>query len=456
MKEVELPNGSVGEFPDTMSDAAIAAVLRKQFPSDTLRKTNPYENVGMTARNALRGLGVQPHGEEALTDWLPQSSAGLGAFAASSMIGGPIGRKIVNKIAPEIVQQSPFLRRLAERGVRVLGQTLGGGMGALASGQNPVSGAERGFGTGVAGEVASVPIDMLSRSVARPIVEKLDSRALSAAAAKIHDALPRVQNQVELHKLMVGTAGEELIGTALQNELAPILKATGTLRFRIPALDRWTGAPGTYTAAEAIEEMRNISMRGYTPAGDPRGAMSAVDARKLRHLAREQITAAIGGDRQYLVPNQPGSTGLVSPVMGKDFDAAMKKYAKGREIVDVISDPRVWEAQPGQQSRLNMRALQEIVGTEEFRDVQKTLGRDAERFLRAVYRGGSQLERDIPGGMRLHVGSGLGGRPHAYFYPHFPSFAGPEAPAIARKGGTAGYVSPIVSFGMLGIGGDDQ
>jgi hypothetical protein len=30
--EVELPNGSIGEFPDEMTPDAISSVLRNQFP----------------------------------------------------------------------------------------------------------------------------------------------------------------------------------------------------------------------------------------------------------------------------------------------------------------------------------------------------------------------------------------------------------------------------------------
>lgn len=56
MREVELPNGSIGEFPDTMDDAAIASVLRKQFPAKTYSDApgENYSNEGRSRPATLR------------------------------------------------------------------------------------------------------------------------------------------------------------------------------------------------------------------------------------------------------------------------------------------------------------------------------------------------------------------------------------------------------------------
>jgi hypothetical protein len=56
MREVELPNGSIGEFPDTMDDAAIASVLRKQFPAKpyTNAPGENYSNEGRSRAPTLR------------------------------------------------------------------------------------------------------------------------------------------------------------------------------------------------------------------------------------------------------------------------------------------------------------------------------------------------------------------------------------------------------------------
>jgi len=39
MPDIKLPDGSIGVFPDTMSDTEIAAVLQKQFPHRPSRPT---------------------------------------------------------------------------------------------------------------------------------------------------------------------------------------------------------------------------------------------------------------------------------------------------------------------------------------------------------------------------------------------------------------------------------
>ncbi|KIQ20550.1 hypothetical protein RT97_28280 [Variovorax paradoxus] len=56
MREVELPNGSIGEFPDSMDDAAIASVLRKQFPAKTYTDApgENYSNEGRSQAPTLR------------------------------------------------------------------------------------------------------------------------------------------------------------------------------------------------------------------------------------------------------------------------------------------------------------------------------------------------------------------------------------------------------------------
>ena len=50
MREIELPNGSIGEFPDNMDDAAIASVLRKQFPAKSYTDA-PGENFSNEGRS---------------------------------------------------------------------------------------------------------------------------------------------------------------------------------------------------------------------------------------------------------------------------------------------------------------------------------------------------------------------------------------------------------------------
>ena len=58
MREVELPNGSIGEFPDTMSDGAIAAVLSKQFPPPKSAASRVVDGALDAAKNLGTGLAT--------------------------------------------------------------------------------------------------------------------------------------------------------------------------------------------------------------------------------------------------------------------------------------------------------------------------------------------------------------------------------------------------------------
>jgi hypothetical protein len=390
-----------------------------------------------------------------------------------ALAAAPFAGKAIGKVAPKLLAQSPAVARWLTRGARV-GLTAGGGAGGAAVGGEDIArGAKTGAAAAATGEVLATPIQWISRSVAGPLMQRLDSRRLAKVAGEIAPALKNVPPEVaasgtvktapELHRLVMGTTGEELLGQALATDLKPILAATKGQMFNFPALNKALGLPPptpgpavlgrgqashAVTFEEALEHLRKIGRRGYTIAGDPRGAMNAFEARELRHQLRQEMTDALANPVKYTL--DPAHRGIRSPVIAKRFDDAMQKYARGREVIDVLSEPRVWEG-----GRLNMRALQEMVSTEEYKTIARTLKQDAERFYRAVYRGGTALTRDVPGQLGLHARVYPGaGMPHVgVSLPRVPSYGGPETPALAQKGAS---LAPLTTFATLGLFGPER
>ena len=63
MKEIDLPDGSIAEFPDGMSDDQIAAVLRRQFGNPEAASTVSARSLALlTSSFLLRGLNRSTRG----------------------------------------------------------------------------------------------------------------------------------------------------------------------------------------------------------------------------------------------------------------------------------------------------------------------------------------------------------------------------------------------------------
>ena len=54
-KQIQLPDGSIGQFPDSMSDAAIEGVLKKQFPAPAAPVAGPWSRFLSSAVAPLKG-----------------------------------------------------------------------------------------------------------------------------------------------------------------------------------------------------------------------------------------------------------------------------------------------------------------------------------------------------------------------------------------------------------------
>lgn len=453
------PPGFEPEVPAPASPAMAASPLLWRSPLGEIRRPTAWQSAQQTGANLLERIGMNPQGAQRTAEMLVPGSQ-TDAWIQGALMATPGVGKVLGAMLPEVRAASPLLMRTLTRAGRVALPTTAGAVGGELSGEGAGAGAKRGAEVSATGEVLATPMQWLTRSVAGPIMQRLDAARLSKMATEIAPALTTVKSPAELHRLVMGTTGEELIGQALQRELTPVLRATQGQVFHFPVLDAYKGQLTPVSFERALEELRRIGTRGYTATGDLRGAINAVEARQLRHDLRQQMTEALENPSAYVMPSMTGTPtsyvrgipihgsllqGVRSPQTARQFDQAMKQYSRGREVIDVLSDPRVWEG-----GRLNMRALQELVGTEEYKGLGRTLKQDAQKFYDAVYRGGSALTRDVQGSLGLHArlypGAGV---PHfGVSMPRLPSYGGPEAPALARKGATAG---PIVSFGMLGL-----
>ena len=79
-KEITLPDGSVGEFPDDMSDDAIAGVLRKQYPP-----TAPTVDPGAAARKAAGEADMRRMANpQAGMPWYEKLAVGAGSSVAKA------------------------------------------------------------------------------------------------------------------------------------------------------------------------------------------------------------------------------------------------------------------------------------------------------------------------------------------------------------------------------------
>src|SRR5258706_1810823 len=90
MPDVQLPDGSIGRFPEGMSDDAIAAVLRKQFPP-----SNPRLVAGLDASVDQALAGARERSNPATQRWhSPMDESGGAemtggqALAVGGMLGG--------------------------------------------------------------------------------------------------------------------------------------------------------------------------------------------------------------------------------------------------------------------------------------------------------------------------------------------------------------------------------
>jgi hypothetical protein len=145
--EVELPNGSIGEFPDEMTPDAISSVLRNQFPPQDKSTSGVIKGLDkQLAAGAIEGasIGLSPPSAanilEKGADWLwnkvmpagpagprPSDPGGLTTLAAPGALSAaahePVQRAIDAVTAPAGVPANP-----TEEGARRLGNYLGGGV----------------------------------------------------------------------------------------------------------------------------------------------------------------------------------------------------------------------------------------------------------------------------------------------------------------------------------------
>ena len=240
MKRVQLPDGSIGEFPDDMDDDAIAGVLRKQFPPKSAAAPNPAEapdpaedmpfyekfrtglgggmrNVYLGAKNLI-GQGTPEEAEERkfwnkskehLGGW---GTAGeiTGEIAATAPVGGLVGSgaKLLTKALPAAARLGSVGGRVANLGAVGRAATEGALSAGIVGDASDNGIGDRLDNFAMGGAVGSIlPTTMLGGAVARKFGGSF-STAPEKAAARAGRALEKTLGKQQFDDVTrsIGTA----------------------------------------------------------------------------------------------------------------------------------------------------------------------------------------------------------------------------------------------------------
>lgn len=325
-KEIELPDGSIGEFPDTMSDAEILGVLRKQFgggpqrPAADTRSTGTRLYQDYIAKPLTSAVGGAM--ETVTTPFVPLARMAQGesvraAFGPESFTTQGVGgaaEQARNKAAAVVVPQTPLQAGITAgtlaagpvaRAVpalaplatahpalaRIFGGTVGGAVGGGV--EDPTltgigTGAAWGAGTTAAGELVGKVLGKAARSApgAKGAIAAQDAAAYGTEIGRQSPPLAGAQTVQDLQRLAQGE-GRTALGAAKERAVQEIEAAIGQRPLLIPSLSE---RPMSLRDANAA--LSEIGSRAFSRNPLDR-TFQGVDQRRLYGQIEQEIRAAL-------------------------------------------------------------------------------------------------------------------------------------------------------------------
>lgn len=243
-REVELPDGTIAEFPDTMSDDAVAAVLRKQYaPKPTDLRSKVSEAVGPLGSGILRGVAQLPEaalqaGSLLAAPYTGVAPSQLEQYAKSTPAGqtlfeagqpqtdiekqykeqAPV-QSFVGEIAPTmaIAPQSALKNApaLEKAGTAALQGLIGSQTSAYQSPEQRVQGAGIGAGGGALLERGLAGVGALASPLTKymPFVDKRKAAAVEIAKNRGGKMPASAKAEQAMYKQVESTLGKEYADT---------------------------------------------------------------------------------------------------------------------------------------------------------------------------------------------------------------------------------------------------
>lgn len=440
------PATVTGERPTNLVGRAKARLLGTEPPAGDPRAT--------TAARTVRAAGDV---------MVPSNWTELALLIASGGTAPGIN-SLVNRVAPAAVKASPVLMSLAKRGARVGAQTAAGaGVGAV-TGEGSGRGAAMGAVAGLSTEAVNTLIESVARATGGGRMEKIDAKNMGEAIKEAVSSFGAPKTTEDIYKLAVTSGGQAALDqarkTAIQGisdklkgtlvsgghpTLGPVQRSAGHDAIEVPALRELNGGEALMTLDHAAGWLSRLGNTGWLQTQKLKEGLDAGAARALRDTARKEIVA-------FLDAKQKG--------LGKEFDQALKHYAKGQSILTFLQQPGVFS----KEGHLDMNAVRDALGkkaTQRDTFAQQLEARltpeEVQRFYKALFRGGPMTGRDVAGSVGVHGSLHLGQPYVGISRPRLPSFTGdPEQlPWWARpgrlpaKGDIASRVP--LTFGTIGL-----
>jgi hypothetical protein len=317
VREVELPDGSVGEFPDEMSDDAIAAVLRKQFPPTAA----PAETAPIAAPVAAPVPTPAPSFREQVgQDYAPPKSVGEALlYAPGRLIGMPPSvQRGMMKGAANTVQglgravASGFGRGELSPEQQAAFDPSTFGIGAQGAGEMVGKGAEQ------VGEFFLIPGPGKARGLAR-LAQLGKGGVASALLAKAQGASDKgavVAGALNLLPIPVSGAarglknlGRSLVTSTIRpsDRLAP--EAGKAIDFILSGVKNSAQAKAAVGRAEqAIQRVLSAKNPGTRAAQDAEAALITLGKDVRKAGASSEVAAAIQAQIKQLYEGSMGKT----------------------------------------------------------------------------------------------------------------------------------------------------
>ena len=392
VQEIDLPDGSVGEFPDEMSGDQIAQVLQKQFPSNT--GPRPPRGEGQSSQISNTSAGLVPSEEVAPTTEDPErlipteidgvvlSDELREAIRAGRDIKDPKEKsKLAARIAGRIASQSED-GNLADQ---LLNSQFGAGL--------------RGFANGIfgAGDVAAAATTAITGEMTFG-----DSLELQREFRRgLEEEFPITSGISELTGILVGAGGAGLAGRTVAKQLPGQLgkKATSFISLQAGQGGRNVGRAALAGAtaggvAEGVMEGAPGAGAALGAAGGPLG-LAAVKTFQVGKGAIQKLLQS---------PDARGIIALAKQLGEKPQEMARRflefKQVQGRNpaIADIANPQAVAElretillspdavriAQEGAETATRRRAADVAEGVTGGRVTTTQTGQKAARDRRAI------------------------------------------------------------------------
>jgi hypothetical protein len=355
-KEVELPDGSIGEFPDTMDDAQIQAVLRKQFGGGPPAAPSFGQRVSGMLSKGKAAVQSGLNAVDTLGGRLPGTPPG--AFTPPASVNPMPG----SLTEAGVTYGVPVGGRLAKFGgagqqalARLTGGLVGGGAGSVMEGKNPVS--QEGAMTIAAplalGEIFGGGVPRVAQMFpgVKSAISESNARNLHGTLADIDPDIGRViaRQQVKptlkggttAAKIQQGIKGGDVQNTAsasMERDVGAVNMLSNAPKFNSPAIKQ------AYDALPDLEKQMLVgavdpagftlkqaqAIRGYLGSGafgmSPQG-------QGVSPVAKQMLWGDVGKEIE----------GGLSPVARPLWQQANRRYAGTMGATDALSDRNAFQ-----------------------------------------------------------------------------------------------------------------